>query len=84
MLSSLWIRQRKKREYDEPCHRKMARFLYQENHALDAWYKKAYGDEQKAKADNDRLSASGGQYFFYVKKVLDEKDTWGESVVQIL
>ena len=31
-------------------------------------------------ADNDGLSASGGQYFFYVKKVLDEKDTWGESV----
>ena len=24
-----------------------AEFLYQENHALDAWFKKAYGDEEK-------------------------------------
>ena len=23
-------------------------FLYKENHALDAWFKKAYGDEQKS------------------------------------
>ena len=29
---------------------------------------------------NDSLSASGGQYFFHAKKVLDEKDTWGERV----
>ena len=23
-------------------------FLYKENHALDAWFKKAYGDEKKS------------------------------------
>ncbi len=22
-------------------------FLYKENHALDAWFRRAYGDEQK-------------------------------------
>ena len=23
-------------------------FLYKENHAVDAWFKKAYGDEEKS------------------------------------
>jgi len=26
--------------------------LYKENHALDAWFKKAYGDEQKIDTDD--------------------------------
>ena len=27
------------------AHRKVRFLLYKENHALDAWFKKAYGDE---------------------------------------
>ena len=30
----------------------MVLFLYQENHALDAWFKKAYGDEEKTCYNN--------------------------------
>ena len=27
--------------------KRTAVFLYKENHALDAWFRRAYGDEQK-------------------------------------
>ena len=27
---------------------RLSLFLYKENHALDAWFDKAYGDEQKS------------------------------------
>ena len=33
--------------YEEPPVLPGGSFLYKENHALDAWFDEAYGDEQK-------------------------------------
>lgn len=33
-------------------------FLYRENHALDAWFNKAYGDEQEIPATKNEWSAN--------------------------
>ncbi len=72
--------------------RRVEAILYKENHALDAWFKKAYGGEQKSCYNNDavcQLHEQSNRKVFYkakrtvIGKILRELCEWkGEKIIE--